>query len=92
MSVAGYCPGTAIAAIGEGSKDMIVGLVGMLFGAFIFNELSPVLAPYLDAKDFAFQQTLGSVLGVSNFTIIMALILVWTIFALGVRKLEQRGQ
>ena len=90
MSIAGYCPGTAVAALGEGSKDMVAGIAGMLFGAALFNELSPVLTPYLQEKDFAFKQTFATYLDLPIWTVIGVLVLVWTVFYLAVKILEKR--
>lgn len=36
LAVLGYCPGTTVAAVGEGRRDAIAGLVGMFVGAFAF--------------------------------------------------------
>lgn len=33
MAVLGYCPGTTVAACGEGRRDAMVGLLGMILGA-----------------------------------------------------------
>lgn len=43
MVLLGYCPGTAIAAIGAGSRHAIVGVVGMLLGAALYAEMYPWL-------------------------------------------------
>jgi len=43
MAVLGYCPGTAVAAIGEGSRDAIYGLLGMVVGAGIYAEVYPFI-------------------------------------------------
>ncbi len=77
MSVSGYCPGTGIAALAEGSKDVLFGLVGMLFGSIVFNELSPIFLPLLNEKDSFFQQTLGVYFNISNGWIIAFLVLAW---------------
>lgn len=90
MSIAGYCPGTAIAAIAEGAKDMIFGLFGMLIGAVLFNQLSPVLRPYLEEKDSAVQETIASYFGISYPAVILGLAFVWAVFALAVKKFEQK--
>lgn len=45
MVLLGYCPGTTVAACGEGHRDAMVGFVGMLVGAFAFV----VLYRHLDA-------------------------------------------
>jgi len=41
MAVLGYCPGTAVAAMGEGSRHAIAGVLGMLVGAGLFAESFP---------------------------------------------------
>lgn len=41
MVVLGYCPGTGIAALGDGSRHAIPGLLGMFFGAAIYAEAFP---------------------------------------------------
>lgn len=92
MSIAGYCPGTAVAAIADGSKDMIVGVLGMFCGAAVFNECSSFLLPYMQQKDFMFEKTLSSLFNVSNWMIIFCLIGIWIIFFLGVKKLEEKNQ
>jgi hypothetical protein len=40
----GYCPGTMVGAVGEGSLDALMGgVVGMIIGAGIFSEFYPRL-------------------------------------------------
>jgi len=41
MVVLGYCPGTGVAAIGDGSRHAIPGLAGMIVGAAIYAEMFP---------------------------------------------------
>lgn len=36
LAVLGYCPGTTVAAVGEGRRDALAGLAGMIVGAFVF--------------------------------------------------------
>ncbi len=77
MSLLGYCPGTAIAALAEGSRDVIFGLLGMFTGSIIFNELSFYLLPLMEKKDFAFQKTIPSFLEIPNGAAIVILIVLW---------------
>jgi uncharacterized membrane protein YedE/YeeE len=49
MAVFGYCPGTSIAACGEGRKDAMVGVAGMLLGALSYVMLYPALERALKA-------------------------------------------
>jgi uncharacterized membrane protein YedE/YeeE len=44
MVLLGYCPGTALAAIGQGSRDAIVGVIGAVVGAAVYAETYPALA------------------------------------------------
>ncbi len=40
FALAGYCPGTAAAALGQGSWDALFGMAGLVAGSWIFAELS----------------------------------------------------
>ena len=42
-AVMGFCPGTAVGAIGEGRWHAIFALIGMLLGAAIYAEIFPVV-------------------------------------------------
>jgi len=52
MVVLGYCPGTCVAAAGEGSRDALWGLLGMSAGAIVFSEVFTVLGGLLKWNDF----------------------------------------
>ena len=47
MAVYGYCPGTAVAACGEGKRDAMVGVLGLLAGALAFVVAYPALEPII---------------------------------------------
>jgi uncharacterized membrane protein YedE/YeeE len=49
LAVSGYCPGTSVAAVGEGRRDAIATVLGMLVGAGAFVALYPRLVPVIDA-------------------------------------------
>lgn len=51
LAVIGYCPGTTLAAIGEGRRDAITGALGMLAGAALFVRAYPTLKPALEQGD-----------------------------------------
>jgi uncharacterized membrane protein YedE/YeeE len=40
FALTGYCPGTAAAALGQGSWDALFGMAGLIAGSWIFAELS----------------------------------------------------
>jgi uncharacterized membrane protein YedE/YeeE len=51
LTLLGYCPGTALAAIGEGRRDALVGALGMLSGAALFVRFYPKLKPLISAAE-----------------------------------------
>ena len=90
MAISGYCPGTGIAALASGSKDVLVGLAGMIFGSIIFNELSYKLLPLINQQDSAYQQTIGSYFTRPSGVVIIALIGLWSVFFLWRKNTEQK--
>jgi hypothetical protein len=48
MAILGYCPGTNMAALGQGHKDAAAGAFGMLLGALSFVRLYPSLKPLIE--------------------------------------------
>ena len=51
LAVLGYCPGTTMAAIGEGRRDAMAGALGMLGGAGLFVRAYPAIEPLIKAGD-----------------------------------------
>lgn len=51
LALLGYCPGTSLAAVGEGRRDALAGVAGMLVGAAAFVRAAPRLQPLLEAGD-----------------------------------------
>lgn len=47
FAVSGYCPGTALAAAGEGKPDAWITVLGGLFGALVFAFMFPALESFL---------------------------------------------
>ena len=84
----GYCPGTAVGALGEGRWDGLWGILGMLTGAALFAEAYPSLKKtVLTWGDFG-KITIPQVLGLSHWVIIP----IFMIGALALfRWFEKRG-
>lgn len=40
FALLGYCPGTAAAALGQGSWDALFGMAGLVAGSYLFAEMS----------------------------------------------------
>ncbi|KJS01193.1 MAG: hypothetical protein VR65_09860 [Desulfobulbaceae bacterium BRH_c16a] len=64
MALLGYCPGTSLAAIGEGHKDAAVGALGMLGGALAFIKAYPYIKPVIE-KGAVGEKTLPQLTGSS---------------------------
>jgi uncharacterized membrane protein YedE/YeeE len=47
MAVLGYCPGTGIAALGDGSRHAAPGILGMLAGGALYAEAFPWLKDHV---------------------------------------------
>jgi hypothetical protein len=75
--IVGYCPATAMGALGEGRYDSLFGLVGMVLGAGIYAEAFPLMKEtVLTWGDFG-KLTLPTLLGLNHWIIIVALIAVF---------------
>ncbi len=58
MAIFGYCPGTGVAACGEGRRDAMVGVLGMLLGAGLYVSSYPQLSGLLQSGGDAGRVTL----------------------------------
>lgn len=65
MAVFGYCPGTGVAACGEGKPDAMVGVLGMLAGAWAFVVAFPALQPIIKGLGDMGKLTLDGATGTS---------------------------
>lgn len=69
-AVLGFCPGTSVAALGEGRVHALFAIAGMITGAAVFARLYPLLKETVMAwKDFG-KIGLPEVLGISPWIII----------------------
>lgn len=65
MAVLGYCPGTTVAACGEGRRDAMVGVVGMLLGALGFVVFNDPLQRVINGLGDSGKVTLPEITGTS---------------------------
>lgn len=68
----GYCPGTTVAACGEGRRDAVAGVLGMLAGAGLFVAAYPLLQPAVKGLGDAGKVTTPSATGTSPWLWIAA--------------------
>ena len=64
MATLGYCPGTSLAAVGEGHRDALAGVLGMMGGALAFVKFYPHLKKLME-KGAMGEQTLPRATGTS---------------------------
>lgn len=87
-AVMGYCPGTAVGAVGEGRWHALFALAGMLLGAALYAESYPLLkASVLALKDWG-KVDLPGVTGLSPWVVLPAM---WAGSLLAFRWFERRG-
>lgn len=91
MSLTGYCPGTAIAALAEGSKDMLFALPGMLIGSIIFNALSPSWYLYMIKPDQYYQKTLDDLFIFPQGFSIFFVFVMWLAFVFIMHRYENKS-
>lgn len=91
MALLGYCPGTGIAAIGDGSRHAIFGLIGMIVGAGIYAEVYPWMkSKILGIGDYG-ETTLADAAGISPWWFILALIIIAVIVFIALER-GQKGE
>lgn len=87
-AIMGFCPGTAVGAVGEGRWHAIFGIIGMLIGAAAYAQFYPFFkATVLSWADFG-KISLPQVLGVSPWVVAIG----FTIITLAMfRFFEKKG-
>jgi uncharacterized membrane protein YedE/YeeE len=71
----GYCPGTAVGAVGEGRWDALWGIAGMLVGAAVFAEVFPALKATVLTWGNLGKLTLPQLLGLNHWIVIVLFII-----------------
>ncbi|MBN1593273.1 MAG: YeeE/YedE family protein [Candidatus Coatesbacteria bacterium] len=75
--IVGYCPGTAVGALGEGRWDAVWGLIGMVFGAGVFAAVYPsIKKSVLKWGDFG-KITIPDVLCFNHWLLIAVLLVLY---------------
>lgn len=71
MAILGYCPASSFAAIGQGARDAMFGVLGMIAGAIIFNLLYPWIIGFFSGQPAVY--TLATFLGICPCSIFIGL-------------------
>jgi uncharacterized protein len=72
----GYCPGTGVAATGEGHRDALVGLFGMLLGALCYVVTFPLSQNLRQSFPDLGKVTLASLTHLPPFILVLGLALI----------------
>lgn len=65
LAIFGLCPGTSVAACGEGRRDAMIGVLGMFVGAGIYVAAFPALQPMIKSMADYGKVTLPQLTGTS---------------------------
>jgi uncharacterized protein len=86
ISIFGYCPGTSVAACGEGRRDAMVGVLGMFAGALAYVVFFPGLQGLAKIWGDWGKVTLPQMLGIPAWIFVGAL----AVAALSLRLMAER--
>ncbi len=89
MAVLGYCPGTGVAAIGDGSRHAIPGVLGMVFGAAVYAEVHPWMKQNVLERLNYGKVSLADAAGVSPWWFILALVVIAAVAFLAIERWER---
>ena len=84
----GYCPGTAIGALGEGRLHAVWGVLGMLFGAAVYAEVYPAFKDNILKYGDLGKITLPEIIGINHWMLILVIIVLVMLFFKYVEKKE----
>lgn len=88
MALFGYCPGTGVAACGEGRRDAMVGVLGMMCGAFAYVLAFPALQEIIGGLGDWGKVTLPQLTGLSPWVFVAFLVML----ALGMYSASLRSR
>lgn len=90
MAVLGYCPGTGVAAIGDGSRHAIFGVLGMIAGAAVYAEAHGWLNANVNALYDLGKATMPGETGLSPWWFIAGLLAIAVGVFAGIERVERR--
>jgi hypothetical protein len=89
MALLGYCPGPAVAAVAEGSRHAVFGVLGMLFGAAVYAEVyGPIKSGLLTVGDYG-KITLAELTGLSPWVVLAGIALAALLLFAAVERWER---
>jgi hypothetical protein len=92
MVLLGYCPGTGVAALGDGSRHALFGVLGMLAGAAVYAELYPAIKGSLLSVWSFGKITIPAATGLSPWFFVVALLLAAVILFAVLEAFDKRAK
>ena len=86
----GYCPGTAAAAVGQGSWDALFGMAGLVAGSWLYAEMSGTLKKTIEKWGNLGKLTLYNVIPVSKGAMVASVVVFLTGFLVALEALSVR--
>ncbi len=90
MVLLGLCPGTAIAALGEGNRRAVAGVAGMLAGAALLTETYPFVADLVRAVGLG-NVTWPQLTGLSHWVFLIGLAAAAAALFVGLERWERKA-
>jgi len=91
MVVLGYCPGTGVAALGDGSRHATFGILGMLVGAALYAEVYAFLKGNLLAVCDLGKVTLPEATGLSPWVFVVILFVMALVLFAILKSMDSRS-
>jgi uncharacterized protein len=84
LGVLGYCPGTGVAALGQGNYDAVAGILGLMAGSYLFAETSGFVSSTIQKVGSRGQIMLSDLLGMKRaaFIVLFVPLLVMGLFVI----------
>jgi uncharacterized protein len=78
FALIGYCPGTAAAAVGQGSWDALFGMAGLVAGSWLYAEMSGTLKKTIERWGDLGKLTFYNVVPVSEAAMVISFVVFLT--------------
>lgn len=89
MAILGYCPGTGVGAIGDGSRHAIPGALGMVVGAAVYAEVYPWMNSEILGVGEMGKATIDSVTSLSPWWLIGVILVAAVVAPLALERYER---
>jgi uncharacterized protein len=85
-----YCPGTGAAALGQGSWDVLFGMIGLVAGSYLFAEVSGWLKRTVETWGDKGKVTLADLFHARRGTVVVVMALLLTVGLFALDRLNPR--